>query len=99
MWEENKLFLHWSFDSFIFSTVTNDSLTVHDTSGGEIFSMCALLLMLQVQLATLMGVPLPIQASRKQAPQNKMSFCCFNDINQLVEGSGKNQSGASGGSI
>lgn len=62
--------------------------------------MCALLLMLQVQFATLMGFPLPIRASRKQPSQNKkVSFCCFSDINHLVEGSGENQSGASSGSI
>lgn len=54
--------------------------------------MWALLLMLQVQLANLMGLPLPTRASRKQPPQSKMmSFCCCNDINQLVEGSGKHQ--------
>lgn len=40
MWGENKLFLHWSFDSFIFSTATNESLTVHDTSGGEKIFPC-----------------------------------------------------------
>jgi len=61
--------------------------------------MCAILLLLQVQLATLMGLPLPILASRKQLPQNKMSCCCFNGIKQVVEESGKNQSGASTGSI
>lgn len=60
------------------------------------FSMCTRLVMLQAHLATPMGLPHSTRASRKQPSQkNIMSFCCFNYINQLVEESGKNQSGAS----
>lgn len=60
------------------------------------FHVCTLLLIIQVQLASLMS-PL---APQKQLPQNKrMSFCCFDDKIQLVEGSGKSQGGASTGSI
>lgn len=63
-------------------------------------SMCTLLVKFHDHLATLVGLAHATWVSRKQLSQNMiMPFCCFNYINQLGEGSGKNQSGTSSESI